>query len=97
MFLSASESELSRRGQVRQVFGEGADLRERHVQLRVFVRDPAQILRGRLQFLQSVGRFRRHRLDDVEHLGDRFAEIRDAFAREHLAIVRRGRSSRCPG
>ena len=36
-----------------------------------------------------LGRFRRDRLDDIEHLGDRFAEVGDTFAREGLSIVAR--------
>ena len=47
----------------------------------------AEILRGGLQFLQRPGRFFRHRLNDIEHLRDRFAEFGHAFAGEHLAVA----------
>ena len=44
-------------------------------------------MRRRLKFLQRVGRFDGDRLDDIEHLRNRFAEIRDPFARENLAVA----------
>src|SRR5205823_8010282 len=90
-FLDLLERDRERavaRGQARQIFDKGPKLRQTHVQLRILVGDPAQILRRRLEFFQRIGGFRGDRLDDIEHLRNRFAEIRYSFAGENFAVAR---------
>ena len=64
---------------------ESFELADGESEVGTVIGEVIEILRGGLQFLHRGGRFRRHRLDDLEHLGRRFAEIGNALPGKHLA------------